>query len=137
MPLVTVESRPNGEPIATTSSPTSRLPDWPTVIGVSPLTSWAWITAVSVSGSVPSTVAVALVPSANETVISPPSPARDATWSLVRICPSAVRMMPDPEPSPWLPDTSSLTTDGSTAAATCSTLPSGASVSARSTRASR
>ena len=36
MPVVTVPSRPSGEPIATTSWPTRRLPDEPSVIGVSP-----------------------------------------------------------------------------------------------------
>ena len=38
MPLVTVESRPNGAPKATTSWPTSRLADLPIVAGVRPLT---------------------------------------------------------------------------------------------------
>ena len=55
MPLVTVDSRPNGEPIATTASPTLRSPDEPIVAGVRPETPSAWITAVSVSGSVPRT----------------------------------------------------------------------------------
>ena len=33
-------------------------------------------------------------------------------------------MMPEPEPAPWAPLTSIFTTDGSTLAATASTLPS-------------
>ena len=64
MPLVTVASRPKGEPIATTPSPTPRLADLPIVAGVRSDTSAALITAVSVSGSVPRTSASALVPSA-------------------------------------------------------------------------
>ena len=36
MPLVTVASRPNGEPIATTPWPTWRLEEWPIVAGVRP-----------------------------------------------------------------------------------------------------
>ena len=35
-------------------------------------------------------------------------------------------MMPEPEPAPWLPLTSIFTTEGSTLAATASTLPSAA-----------
>ena len=41
------------------------------VAGVSPQTSSAWITAVSVSGSVPRILAGADVPSLNETLIEP------------------------------------------------------------------
>ena len=58
----------------------------------------------------------------------PPSAASSTTWLLVRIWPSEVRMMPEPEPAPWLPLTSILTTEGSTLAATDSTLPSVAGV---------
>ena len=42
-------------------------------------------------------------------------------------------MMPEPEPAPWLPLTSILTTEGSTLAATDSTLPSVAGESGVST----
>ena len=91
------------------------------------------MTAVSVSGSVPTTVALADVPSLKKTVIEPPSPAIAATWLLVRISPSELRMMPEPEPAPWLPLTSILTTEGSTLAATCSTEPSAAGESGVST----
>ena len=103
------------------------------VAGVRPETPSALITAVSVSGSVPTTLALAEEPSLKKTVIVPPSPAIAATWLLVRISPSELRMMPDPEPAPWLPLTSILTTDGSTFAATCSTEPSAAGESGVST----
>ena len=82
------------------------------------------MTAVSVSGSVPTMVALAWVPSLKATSISPESPAMAATWLLVRIWPSDDRMMPEPEPAPSGPDTSIFTTDGSTFWATCSTEPS-------------
>ena len=52
MPDVTVASSPNGEPIATTPCPTWSESEDPMVAGVRPLTSSAWMTAVSVSGSV-------------------------------------------------------------------------------------
>src|SRR3954464_1943928 len=100
MPLVTVESRPNGDPIATTDWPTCRLPDLPMVAGVRPDTPWALITAVSVSGSLPSTVALAEEPSLNDTLSEPPLPASATTWLLVRIVPSELRTMPEPEPAP-------------------------------------
>ena len=103
MPLVTVASRPNGEPTATTCWPTSRLSDLPMVAAVRSLTPSALITAVSVSGSVPRMVAAALVPSAKSTVILPLSPATSTTWLLVRIVPSEVRMMPEPDPAPSVP----------------------------------
>ena len=73
MPLVTVDSRPNGEPMATTAWPIFSSSDEPIVAGVRPETSSAWMTAVSVSTSVPSTVASAVVPSLNETLSEPPS----------------------------------------------------------------
>ena len=51
MPLVTVLSRPNGEPIATTSWPTLRSAELPSVAGVRPDLPSALMTARSVSGS--------------------------------------------------------------------------------------
>ncbi len=101
MPLVTVASRPNGDPIATTPWPTCRLEEWPRVAGVRFFTPCAWTTAVSVRGSVPSTFAVACEPSLKEMSIWPSLPARAATWLLVRILPSRLRMIPEPEPDPW------------------------------------
>ena len=70
------------------------------VAGVRPLTSSAWITAVSVSGSVPRILALAR----GAVVEGRPgscrtSPATSTTWLLVRIWPSELRMMPEPEPA--------------------------------------
>ena len=86
------------------------------------------MSAVSVSGSVPSTFASVCVPSLKVTRRLPPSPASSTTWLLVRIWPSELRMMPEPDPAPWAPLTSIFTTDGSTLAATAWTLPSAAGV---------
>ena len=98
------------------------------VAGVRPETFSAWMSAVSVSGSVPSIFASAWLPSLKVTRRVPPSPASSTTWLLVRIWPSELRMMPEPEPAPWAPLTSIFTTDGSTLAATAWTLPSAAGV---------
>ena len=73
MPLVTVESSPNGAPTATTSWPMSRLADLPIVALVSPLTSSALMTAVSVRGSVPTISAAASSPFWKDTEMRPPS----------------------------------------------------------------
>jgi len=124
MPDVTVASSPNGEPIATTPCPTWSESEDPMVAGVRPLTSSAWMTAVSVSGSTPTMLALACDPSVKDTSIEPESPTSSTTWLLVRIWPSEVRMIPDPEPAPSGPDTSISTTDGSTCWATDSTEPS-------------
>ena len=99
MPEVTVASRPNGEPIATTFSPTAdlvRLAD--ASPGCRPETPSALITARSVSGSVPTTCAFLADPSLKFTEMVPPWPATDATWLLVRISPSELMMMPEPDP---------------------------------------
>ena len=65
----------------------------------------------------------------------PWSPATSTTWLLVRISPSELMMMPDPEPAPSGPATLIFTTDGRTSWATCSTEPSAAGESPRSTTA--
>ena len=119
MPLVTVASRPNGEPIATTPWPTWRLEEWPMVAGVSPVTPSAWTTAVSVSGSVPSDLrrGVRAVVEVDADLAALAGDG-EATWLLVRILPSALRMMPEPEPEPLEPLTLILTTEGSTLWAT-------------------
>ena len=96
------------------------------VAAVSPETPVALITAVSVSGSVPRMVASAVVPSSKETDSVPPPAASSTTWLLVRIVPSAVRMIPDPDAAPCWPVTSIFTTLGSTFCATDSTEPSAA-----------
>ena len=100
MPVVTVPSRPSGEPIATTSWPTRRLPEEPSVIGVRPDTPCTLTTAMSLLGSVPTTVNGAVRPSAKVTLVCAPPPessgGRRTTWLLVRISPSVDRMMPEP-----------------------------------------
>ena len=70
------------------------------------------------------TVARLVVPSLKLTVMVPLSPAPATTWLLVRILPSLLRMMPEPEPAPELLVTLTFTTDGSTDCETFSTVPS-------------
>src|SRR5690349_5105622 len=123
MPSVTVEARPNGEPTATTSWPTARSLELPILAGVRPETPWALMTARSVTGSVPTIVALAVLPSLKLTDILPPLAATAATWLLVRISPLLLKMMPEPEPEPCWPSTLIFTTDGKTALATPSTEP--------------
>src|SRR6185369_1219794 len=53
----------------------------------------------------------------------PDFPASATTWLLVRILPSWLRMMPEPDPEPSGPETSIITTDGSTLWATFSIEP--------------
>src|SRR5680860_963373 len=136
MPLVTVASRPNGEPIATTSSPTSIVSEVLSVAGDRPDTSCALITARSVRGSVPRISASALDPSSKLTDTDPPAAATSTTWLLVRISPSALKMMPDPEPCPCSPWTLIFTTEGSTELATSSTEPGSGAESVLTTGAS-
>ncbi len=121
MPLVTVASRPNGEPIATTFSPTAIFFAVLIVAGRRPETPSALMTARSVTGSVPTTRALAALPSLKLTDISPCSPATEATWLLVRISPSELMMMPEPEPCSCALRTLIFTTEGSTDFATAST----------------
>ena len=125
MPEVTVADRPSGDPTATTSWPTCRSADVPNVAGVRPETPSALITARSSTGSAPTTVAVAVVPSLNWTWRSV---APSMTWLLVRIRPSADRMTPEPSPSALDELDSTDTTDGRMASATCWTEPVGACV---------
>src|SRR3954454_22213799 len=112
--------------MATTAWPTCSCEDLPIVAGVSPETPCALITAMSVTGSVPTTSALAVLPSLKFTVIVPPLPATETTCLLVRIAPSARRTMPEPEPEPDEPVTLIFTTEGRTEAATFSTDPDGA-----------
>ena len=79
IPDVTVPARPSGEPTATTGSPTWRLLLRPSVATGRPVAR-IFTTARSVSGSVPTSVASASVPSASRTSISSASP---TTWSFV------------------------------------------------------
>ncbi len=96
MPAVTEPSSPSGLPMARTASPTLSLSLSPSVALVSPETFSARTTARSVAGSVPTMVAVALLPSLNFTwtLASCPTPA--TTWLLVRIRPSADSTTPEP-----------------------------------------
>ncbi len=84
----------------------------------------AWMTATSVTGSVPMTLARLVVPSLKLTVMVALSPAPVTTWLLVRILPSLLRMIPEPEPAPELLETLTFTTEGSTDWETFSTVPS-------------
>ena len=86
MPLVTVSERPNGEPIATTPSPTSSLLESPTVSGKSCESgAETWTTAMSLDGSEPTSVAGYVLPFQNWTEIFF-APA--ATWAFVTMLPS-------------------------------------------------
>ncbi len=79
---------------------------------------------MSVSGSVPTTVAFLVVPSLKLTEIEPFVPATATTWLLVRISPSLLSTMPEPDPDSLCPVTFTFTTEGSTSLATFSTVPS-------------
>src|ERR1700748_1067344 len=81
MPVVTVPSRPSGEPTAITGWPTRRLADDPRLIGVSPERPCPRTRAMAVVGSVPTTVNSAVRPSENGTVVFGLAPAGGAGWS--------------------------------------------------------
>ncbi len=80
----------------------------------------------------PTISAGADVPSEKLTEIRPPSAATSTTWLLVRISPSSLKMIPEPDPEAWAPLTLIFTTEGSTELATCSTEPSAAGMSEES-----
>ena len=82
------------------------------------------MTARSVVGAVPTTVASATVPSSNVTRIWPDEPAPETTWSLVRMWPSASSTTPVPRPLACPERTVMVTTDGSILAAAPATVPS-------------
>src|SRR3984885_10903953 len=117
-PAVTEPARPSGLPTATTSWPTTSLSaSQSSAAGsVGPLIT---NTARSDSGSAPTTVNVALVPSENSAV--PPWP-RPTTWALVSRNPSPVNTTAEPRLSPPLPPprwgTRRLATLGVSSAAT-------------------
>src|SRR5271155_5745406 len=69
IPVVTVPSRPSGEPTAITGWPTRRFADDPRLIGVNPEMPCTRTTAMSVVGSAPTTVNSAVRPSENVTVV--------------------------------------------------------------------
>ena len=88
IPVVVVSGRLNGLPIATTGSPTWASEEFASAIGCSSEAGTStWITATSVDGSVPSTLARALRPSWNLTVtlVAP-----ETTCSSVRMLPLRV-----------------------------------------------
>ncbi len=120
MPLVTVPVRRSGEPMATTCSPTLRLPESPSRAGFRPLAPWSLIRARSLSGSVPTIFAGYFLPSFIVTWISE---APLTTWLLVAISPSAVRTTPEPVPWPDPVRVSMRTTEGLTCSATPATVP--------------
>src|SRR4051812_139328 len=83
IPAVTVSSRPNGLPIATTPSPTSSADESPRASGCSlPEGASTLITARSDEGSAPTSFAVYLLPSLKVTEIEL---APSTTWSFVTI----------------------------------------------------
>src|ERR1700753_1823672 len=83
IPVVTVPDRPSGEPTAITGWPTCRLADDPMLIGVRPDMFCTRTTAMSVVGSVPTTVNSAVRPSEHVAVVFglPPPPGGGGGWS--------------------------------------------------------
>ena len=91
-PALTLFSKPNGEPMASTHSPTRKSCALPNLTTGSPLAS-IFSTATSVFGSLPSTLARNSRRSVSLTITSCAS---RTTWALVRITPSSLTMKPDP-----------------------------------------
>ncbi len=92
MPAVTVFSKPKGEPMASTHSPTFRRLASPRRTAGRPVAS-ILISATSERRSLPITLAVNSRLSVSRTVtVSPAS----TTWALVRMNPSALMMKPEP-----------------------------------------
>src|SRR5215207_6801766 len=123
MPEVTVPASPNGEPIATTSWPTTATSERPNCTGGAsrPTT---WTTARSYAGDRPTSRAVAVAPLSVTTWIEPPRAAAATTWLFVRMWPEPSITKPEPvalESS--APSTFSWTTLGSRLAATAETEP--------------
>ena len=94
MPAVTVFSKPYGEPMASTGSPTRIFDGSPSRTVGRSLASMR-ITAISVCGSLPSTLALNSRRSVSLTVTSV---ALSTTWAFVRIRPSGLTMKPEPSP---------------------------------------
>ena len=112
MPSVAVAppSKPSVLPMATTRSPTLRSSDEPNSTGVRSSRS-TWITARSSERAAPSTVALAVAPSANSTSTVEASP---TTCAFVAIRPSAEMTKPVPVPRPSDVTASMRTTLGRT-----------------------
>ena len=100
MPALTEPSSPSGLPMASTVSPTSRSALLPSVAGVSPSTSSAWMTARSVAGSRP-TISASARGAVGERDASGRRRRRPraTTWLLVRIWPSELMTTPEPLPA--------------------------------------
>ena len=73
MPVVTVPDNPSGDPTAATACPSVNVAEVPRAMGVSGREVSALMTAMSVAGSVPTTLAGALEPSSKRTWIWPPA----------------------------------------------------------------
>src|SRR5215218_9145249 len=112
MPDVTVLTRASGEPNASTGSPTAISSELPNFTAGSP-DFCTLMTAMSDSGSRPTSFAAAVEPSLNDTDIASPL-LPSTTWSLVITYPSAETTKPDP----IAPVTRTVTTLGVTALAT-------------------
>ena len=108
-------ARASGEPNASTGSPTATASELPNSTGVSPVRD-TLSTAMSDSGSRPTTRALTLCPSSKVTVVLPAPSV--STWSLVITYPSSLATKPEPRLSPPLPTTRMVTTLGMTRFAT-------------------
>src|SRR5664280_1591563 len=118
MPVVTVPARPSGLPTAMTGSPTFRRLASPRAMALRSLGALvSLMTARSVDGSVPTTVAAYIRLSARVTVSWEPAPAPVTTWLLVRMWPFVSKMTPEPWPLAELLVTEMATTLGETAPA--------------------
>src|SRR5690625_3064028 len=116
IPVVAVESRPSGLPMASTACPTARSAHLPIGAGArSAGGSRSRTTARSVVSSCPTTSASKRRPSASETLTER---APSTTWLLVSTWPSSSTTTPEPWPSPEAVTTSRATTDARTAAVT-------------------
>lgn len=122
MPTVTVLRRPSGDPTASTGWPTRRLADDPVGIGVSPATPIMRPIAMSLLGSLATTVKGTMWPSFRTAVMGGVGCVLLAivnTWLLVMMSPSAVRTTPEPMIGRPATSSCSATTPGSAFAATC------------------
>ena len=122
MPAVTVDSNPSGLPMAMAICPGLSFLELPSRADGSRSVVSARSTAMSVSGSRPSTRAGKRRASVSaSSIVEAPS----TTWLLVSTMPSGDRMVPEPEPwaaRPWRsPRTCTCTTEGETASTTPTT----------------
>ena len=96
MPVLMLPWKPKGLPMATTNCPTCRRVESPRVTGESRVAGASTLsTARSLLVSLPTTVAVTVVPSEKTTEIAL---APSTTWLLVTIWPWSSQMKPDPSP---------------------------------------